>query len=384
MAVGSMLPGEGSEKPETTDSNGANGLALCNSTGGSSPSAGSVNSSATVSGGMVYVTGDAEGKLVLSAFDLAGKRRWQVPVDGAWTRSSPGARSTPTVDEGRVYLLSGLGTIVCLDAKSGRRFWSHTAAEFGGKPGQWGYAESVLVDRNLAIFKPGGSQCIVALNKKTGKKVWTSSGFAAGPEYGSCIPVEFEGKRLILAGTRAGLACVDAASGKLLWSNPWSADNTANCPTPAYADGYVFWSNGYGKGGICLKLFRQGDRIKADEAWTTKDMVCHHGGYVVHEGHIYGNHANGWACLELATGKVKWNGKGVGKGSLCFADGKLYLFGEKGGQAGLATCSPDGFQMLGTAKVDGNGPSWAHPIVIGGRLYLRYDTNLYCFDVTAH
>ena len=344
---------------------------------------GSGYSSVAVSGGLVYTTGDAAEKLMLSAFDLAGKRRWQVPIDAAWTSRSPGSRATPTIDEGRVYLLSGQGTLVCLDARSGKRFWSRSANEFGGKPGGWGYAESVLVDRNLAIFKPGGAQCIAALNKKTGKTQWTSSGFSAGPEYGSCIAVDFGGKRIIITGTRAGLVCVDAANGKLLWSNPWSADNTANCPTPAFADGYVFWANGYGKGGICLKLQGQGTRITAEEAWTTKDMVCHHGGYVIHEGHIYGNHSNGWSCLELATGKVKWNEKGVGKGSLCFADGKLYLFSEKNGQGALANCAPDGLQMLGSVKVEGKGPSWAHPVVIGGRLYLRYDTTLYCFNVAA-
>ena len=112
----------------------------------------------------------------------------------------------------------------------------------------------------------------------------------------------------------------------------WCAHNTANCPTPAYADGYIFWSNGYGKGGICLKLKREGDKIAADTAWTAKDMVCHHGGYIIHEGYIYGNHDNGWACLDLKTGQRKWFEK-LGKGSLCFADGMLYLFSENGGQA---------------------------------------------------
>jgi outer membrane protein assembly factor BamB len=125
----------------------------------------------------------------------------------------------------------------------------------------------------------------------------------------------------------------------------------------------VFWANGYNKGGICLRL---GSGGQASEAWTTADMNCHHGGYVIHEGYIYGNNSNGFACLELKTGRKMWQERAVGKGSLCWADDMLYLFSEKG-QAALATCSP--------------GPSWARPVVIGGRLYLRYDTNLYAFDV---
>ena len=339
-------------------------------------------SSVAVAGGKVYITGDKGGKLMLFALDLEGTKLWE--VEHGQARGGPdGSRASPVLDGQNLYLLNGHGLVGCFDAKTGKRKWSRAAEEFGGSPGGWGYAESVLIDGNRAIFKPGGKQCIAALDKKTGRTLWTSSGFSAGPEYGSCILVEFEGRRLIVTGTAAGLVCVDAANGRLLWSNKWSANNTANCPTPAYADGYVFWSNGYGKGGICMKLNRQGKRISADVAWTTRELVCHHGGYVIHEGYIYGNHEGGWTCLELATGKRMWFERAVGKGSLCFADGMLYLFGEDGGRAALATCSPDGLKTTGSVTVQGSGPSWAHPVVIGRRLYLRYDTNLYCFDVAA-
>jgi outer membrane protein assembly factor BamB len=110
-------------------------------------------------------------------------------------------------------------------------------------------------------------------------------------------------------------------------------------------------------------------------------MDCHHGGYLIHEGYVYGNHGGGWSCLELTTGTRMWNQRAVGKGSLSFADGMLYLFAENAGQAGLATCSPHGLELKGKVQVQGSGPSWAHPVVAGGRLFLRYDKNLYCFDV---
>ena len=142
-------------------------------------------------------------------------------------------------------------------------------------------------------------------------------------------------------------------------------------------------STGYGKGGICFRLTVNRGRVSAEEAWRTKDMVCHHGGYIVHDGHIYGNHGGGWACLELKTGRTMWQERAVGKGSVCFADGMLYLFAERGGKAGLATCSPRGLEMRGSFQVQGEGTSWAHPVVVGGRLYLRYDTNLYCYNVRA-
>jgi len=172
-------------------------------------------------------------------------------------------------------------------------------------------------------------------------------------------------------------------TGDVLWSNDWCKNNVANCPDPAYVDGYVFWANGYNKGGICLKLNTSNGKVSVERVWTTKNMVCHHGGYIVHEGYLYGNHNGGWSCLDFKTGQLKWHEKAVGKGSLCFADGMLYLFGENSGQAALATCSPDGMEIKGRIQVQGSGPSWAHPVVIGGRLYLRYADNLYCFDVKA-
>lgn len=344
---------------------------------------GSGFSTVAVSDGLIYATGDVDDKLMLFAFDMNGKPMWKMPVDKAWTSSSPGSRSTPTVNSGRVYILSGNGVFASFDAKTGKQNWSKDLRSFGGQPGGWGYAESVLIYNDLAIVKPGGDNCIMAFNKTTGETVWQSKGFKAGPEYSSCVAFTHDQVPMIATGTNAGVVGVSAKTGDLLWKNGWSTGNTANCPDPVYADGYVFWANGYGKGGICLKLSTSDSKVSAQEVWTTRDMDCHHGGYIVHEGHIYGNHNGGWSCLELKTGKKKWYEKAVGKGSLCFADGMLYLFGENGGRAALATCSPDGMEIKGQVTVQGSGPSWAHPVVIGGRLYLRYADNLYCFDVKA-
>jgi len=337
-------------------------------------------SSVAVVGGKVYITGDQDGKLMIFAFDLEGKPLWK--TDHGQARGGPeGSRASPVIDNGNLYLLGGHGLIGCYDAQSGAKKWSHTAKEFGGSSGGWGYAESVLIYKNMAIFKPGGKNCVVALDKTSGETIWKSTGFDAGPEYSSCIAVTFEGQPLIISGSNQGIFAVDADNGNLLWSNGWSANNTANCPTPAYADGHVFWSNGYGKGGICMKLKKEAGKVAAEKAWTTKDLVCHHGGYVIHEGYIYGNHDGGWTCHELTTGKKTWYERAVGKGSLCFADGMLYLFSEDRGQAALATCSPAGLQLKGKVQVEGREKSWAHPVVVGARLYLRYHTHLYCFDV---
>ena len=338
-------------------------------------------SSVAVVGDRVYTSGDVGNMLTISAFDMDGNRVWQVPHDSAWTKSYPGSRSTPMIDNGKLYIVSGNGLGGCYDANRGTKHWTAHFSQMGGRTPGWGYAESVLILDNMAIVTPGGQNCIVALDKNTGRPVWSSRGFSAGAQYSSCYAFIHDGVPIVTTGTHGGIVGVDARNGNVLWSNRFSEGNTANCPTPVYSDGYVFWANGYSKGGICLQLSGRG--ASAREAWRTRDMVCHHGGYIIHEGYIYGNNGGGWACLELATGRKMWEERGVGKGSLCYADGMLYMFSENGGVAGLGTCSPNGMEMRGTFSVRGSEKSWAHPVVIGRRLYLRFADNLYCFDVKA-
>jgi outer membrane protein assembly factor BamB len=340
-------------------------------------------SSVSVADGRIYMLGDFGKKLRLLAFDMEGNVLWQKDVDDAWAKNYQGSRCTPTYDNGRLYVLSGRGVLACHDAKTGEQIWKQAMTAFGGRAPRWGYSESPLIIGDLVVVMPGGRNAFVALNKADGKRVWVSSGFSATAHYSSCIAVTLDGVPIIINGTGSGIFAVSPKDGSLLWSNKFCDRNTANCPTPAYADGHVFWANGYRKGGISLKLSVTDDKATAKQAWTTLQMDCHHGGYIIHEGHIYGNHSNRWNCLELETGKVKWSEPGVGKGSVCYADGMLYLFGERGGQVGLATCSPEKMEMKGRFKVAGSGPSWAHPVVIGGRLYIRYDKNLYCYDVKA-
>lgn len=338
-------------------------------------------STVAIANGVLYTTGDIGDSLVISAFDLNGKKLWQAPAGPAWKGSYPGSRSTPVIDQGKLYLVNANGPFGCFDAKTGRPIWGKRMQDFGGKVPGWAYAESVLIVGEGAVVTPGGRSAIVALNKNNGSVIWTSKGFQAGAQYGSLLYFEHEKTPLIAAGTDAGIFVVDAATGDLRFGNDFCAGNTANCPTPAYADGHLFWSNGYGKGGICLKLKGSGRNVSADVAWKTGQMVSHHGGYIIKDGYIYGNHEDGYSCLELTTGKRMWNQRSVGKGSLCYADGMLYVFGERGGKAALLTCSPDGTQSKGSFSVEGEDPSWAHPVVAGGKLYLRYADNLYCFAV---
>ncbi len=353
-------------------------------------------------GGLLYITGRKEEgdpaevpeaetvlkrpgeRLYMRAVDMDGKVKWVKDVTKAYMRSWKGSRATPTYDNGDLYLQTGLGVVGRYDAQTGEEKWTRKCSEFDGKIGGygWGYCESVLIVGDLAVVSPGGTSFMVAFNKATGETVWESEEF--GPaQYSSPIHVVYQGVPMIINAAHKGLICVHAKTGKTLWTQEFASGNTASVPTPAFSDGYVFWAVGYGKGGICMKMSVEGEKVTATEAWRTKDMQCHHGGYVILDGFIYGNHKNGFACLELKSGEQVWEAEGVGKGSLCWADGMLYLFSEKDGKAGLATCSTDGLEMKGTVSVSGQGPSWSHPVVTGGRLYLRYDDTLYCFDVSG-
>jgi len=339
-------------------------------------------SSVAIAGGVVYISGDVGNEQSLHAYDLAGRKAWSVKHGPGWSgRRSPGAMGSPVVSGGKVYLLSGNGLLKCYDARTGAEKWSkELVRDFGGKQQGWGYSESPLIYKTLCIVKPGGSKCVVALNKDTGETVWTSTGLSDDPAWSSCIAVEFQGQPLIITTVGKRMVGVDARTGQLLWENRRAVGGAA-CTTPVYSDGYVFSATGYGNGGACVKLALAGGKVTATQVWETKDMICHHGGFIVHEGHIYGNHEGGWNCLDLKTGEKKWGGRGVGKGSVCYADGMLYTFGEGGGRMGLLHAKPDGFQEAGQFRVQGRAQSWAYPVVVGGRMYVRYDTNLYVYDV---
>ncbi len=347
------------------------------------PGLGKGFSSAAVVQNVIYTSGDVEKDLVLYALDAQGKLVWKAVQGPAFTASHGGARSTPVVDGTRVYLIGGSGVVTCHGTADGALIWKRELKAFGGAPGGWGYAESALVLDDKVIVTPGGPTGLVALDKATGADIWRSD-VACKAHYSSAIVIGEKDDAIIVQGTGSGLIAVRAKDGRKVWTSDFCAGNTANCPDPAYADGYLFWANGYGKGGICFQVQNRDGVWSFTEAWRSLDMVCHHGGYVIEQGRIYGNHNQGWTCLDLKTGKTVWkNTSGFGKGSLCFADGMLYLFAERGGKAGLAAAVPTGFAQSGEVRVEGGGPSWAHPVVANGRLYLRYDTTLYCFDVAA-
>jgi outer membrane protein assembly factor BamB len=343
---------------------------------------------AIVVDGMVYVTGSIGNTGYVHAFGLDGKPKWKESYGPAFPGMRgrfAGARSAPTVHDGKLYVAGSGGRLVCLDAKTGKHVWSLDFFEtYGVAQPRWGFSESVLVDGDHVILTTGGRTLMVALDGKTGKVVWETAGIGDASSYCSPMIVERGGLRLIVTISHANVVAVDAKTGKLVWKHPFPGGRRANhATTPIYADGLLFCSAGYGKGSEILELAKDGRSVKVRHVLESPDN--HHGNLVLVDGHVYGTgHNNGgqWVCVELATGEVKWEEKGIGKGSVSYADGLLYGYDERHGTVALIRPSPRGFETISSFRVtEGSGEHWAHPTIAGGRLYIRHGDALIVYDV---
>lgn len=339
-------------------------------------------SSVAVVGGRVYTTGnEGDSQMLICLDDKSGKELWRAAQGPRATHNKyPGARATPTVDGDRIYLTGGEGLLTCQSAKDGRVLWKkEMRRDFDGKVGGWQYAESVLILGGLAVVTPGGEHPVVALDKASGRVAWKSDkpGTAG---YSSLVPITLGGRTVLVNGSQSGLLAVDAKTGRELARCPFAENNVANAPTPAFADGRLFWAVGYNKGGVCLSVDASAGALKLGEAWTTRDFACHPGNYVVAQGKVYGKGKGALVCADLKTGETLWQERG-GAGQVTWADGLLFSLADTGGRLTLLDPSADGSRVKGSLQVAGSGNSWSHPVVINGHLYVRYDTNLYCFDV---
>ncbi len=343
-------------------------------------------SSVAVADGLLYITGNVGPDTLISALGLDGKVLWTARNGPADKHSYPGTRSTPTIDGDRVYHENSDGDLVCLEAKTGKPRWSlNILGKFGGQSPKWGLAESPLVDGDRLICTPGGTNAsMVALNKLNGETFWICSVSTEKPGYASPVAFDYGGFRQIVTMMEKSVVGVRADTGKLLWRAPHVAYADETVSTPLFHDRYVFVSTLPPGSSQCLELSADAQGINVKRAWHSLALNNHHGGVVLVDGHVYGSDLLGkWVCLELRSGRVVYKTVGVGKGSLTCADGMLYTVGEKGGTVGLVKATPEGHTVISRFRLPpgGSGPVWAHPVVCGGRLYLRHGNSLYCYDV---
>lgn len=345
----------------------------------------------SIVGGTVYTMGARDAVEYVIAIDAAsGKEKWSAEAGALLTNGwGDGPRSTPTVDGDKVYAMAGKGTLVCLSTADGKELWRVTMESLGGKIPGWGYCESPLAEGELVIVTPGGPQgTLAAFDKATGEKKWQSEEWTDPAQYSSIVPVNLNGGRQLIQLTMQSVAGVNAADGKLLWKSDFPG-KTAVIPTPIFQDGQVLVAAGYGVG--CMS-FKVGADNVLEHLYDNKDMVNHHGGMVLVDGYLYGYaEKSGWSCLDFKTGEVKWTEKkALGKGALHCADGMLYLLEEKTGTVVLIEASPKGWEEHGrftlqpqTTQRNPKGMVWTHPVVSGGKLYLRDQELLFCFDVSG-
>jgi len=385
---------------------------------------------AVVAGRIIGMSNRGGDEVVWALSEKDGKELWATPLGAAFAQRMPQGREgpgcTPTVDGDRLYVLGMGGNLACLRVDEGKIIWQRSLTEdFGGRVPNWSYRESPLVDGDKVICTPGGEDAtLVALNKSTGDTIWKSKmpaaaaggrgpagdrggaggrgrgrgGFGGGPAsgaaYSSAIAIDFEGQRQYVQLTANALIGVAASDGKFLWRYDRPANNfSINITTPIYHDGHVFAASAYGAGGGLVKLTKdENGGVVAEEVWFTRDMENHHGGVIIHDGAVYG--ANGGigggflACLDLQTGKVLWDERRgerrAPKGSVVLADGRLYYRTEDGP---MLLIEPSREQYLERGRFEqpdrSDAPAWSHPVIANGKLYVRDQDQLFCYDVRA-
>jgi outer membrane protein assembly factor BamB len=351
-----------------------------------------------VSGGRIYTTGDADGASWLFALnETTGKLVWRAKLGRGGRLGNvfrpAGPRGTPTVDGDRLYVLGQFGDLVCFTTEGGEVWRTDFVKDHKGIIPVWGYSESPLVDGNRLICTPGTEEAILmALDKRTDKPVWKNQvpegptgnrGFlgTSGAAYASIIPIDFAGQRQYIQLTATTLVGVDPSDGKLLWRYD-RASNThrINCFTPIYSEGIVFTSTAYDAGAGAVKLSRDArGAVTAQELYFNSRIKQQHGGMVLVDGYLYGLLESGLLnCMELKTGEVKWQERVAGKGSVIYADGRLYCRSEDKGTITLVEANPKQYVPQGSFDPPDRSsePAWTQPVIANGQLYLRDQDNL--------
>jgi len=351
-------------------------------------------SSPVIANQTIYVTGMIDTLDYLTAIDLQGKIKWQVPYGRSWSKSFPDTRSTPTVEGDRVYVVGGLGRLVCIDANTGKENWAvDVDKDFKSEWHIWGVSETPLIVDNMVICTPGGKETsVVAFDKMTGKLIWESESVGGQRAYASPTIYEYKNFRFILAVTATHLIALNPKDGTVAWNYKYYKNELWKdqpgliwTNTPVFKNDEILLSMGYDYPAVMLKMDPSGTSVS--EKWTNNVLDNHHHGVLVSGDYIYGSNwiSNGkgkWVCLKWDTGELKYETDWINKGSLIGADDLFYVYEEKTGTVGLIKPNPEKWDVISTFKVtNGTGPHWAHPFISGGKLYIRHGEVLMVFNI---
>jgi len=350
-------------------------------------------SSPTVTDDAIYVTGRKESNDVLTALTPDGKKKWEVVYGKAWTANHDGTRCTPTFYNGRIFLISGSGDIVCVGT-DGKIKWSKNHYNlYDSKPLMFGISESPLAFDNMVIASPGGKKAsVVALSTDDGKVLWEAEPVDAAPQYVNPMLIEYAGKKMIVTVMATYILAINATDGRIIWKFDYVAANTGqpksyknHAITPTFRDGEIFIANGYNFIALKLKLSPDGNSVT--KVWENTSFDPQLGGVVLLGDFIYGSThqakpSESWACVDWKTGKIQWTEKWYSKGSVISADGMLYLYEEKSGHVALVKPDPEKLDIISEFRITrGEGPFWAHPVIRNGRLYIRHGEALMVYMI---
>ncbi|MDX2431486.1 MAG: PQQ-binding-like beta-propeller repeat protein [Bacteroides sp.] len=352
--------------------------------------------SSVISNGLyIYTSGRIDSMDHLTCIDFNGNKKWQIAYGHSWAQSFPDTRSSPTIEKNRIYIISGVGELVCLNAETGDINWKiNVDLDYQADWHVWGVSESPLIVDNKVICSPASAVAtFVAFDKMTGEEIWKSPGTDGQRSYVSPILSSFNGKEYILGASASDLYIVDPESGDILTSykyfDPslweWQPKGLIWANSPVVKENMIFISMGYN---YPAKMLRVNEEVSAiEEVYTDSVMDNHHHGLIEEDGYLYGSYwiSNGsgnWACLNWNSGELMYDEKWTSKGAMVYADGLLYVYEEKRGNVGLVQPDPSGFKVLSSFQVEkGKGPHWSHPYIFDGKLFLRHGDFLMVYSL---
>lgn len=350
-------------------------------------------SSPILAGDMIYTTGMIDTLDYLTAIDMQGNIKWQVPYGRSWNKSFPDTRSTPTVEDNRIYVQSGTGRLSCFERETGKEIWAvEVDRDFECEYHIWGNSETPLIIDDKVICTPGGPKTsVVAIDKMTGKLVWQSKSLGGQRAYASATIYQYNGFRYILAIIGTDLIALVPETGEIAWNyryhNPEKWDPNGGLiwtNTPVFKDDKIFLTMGYNYNAKMLQMATNGKSVS--EVFTDTIFDNHHHGVILTDGYLYGsnwtdNKRGKWVCMKWDSGEIMYENEWDTKGAMIMADGLLYCYNEKG-NVGLVKPDPAGFNVISEFKITkGTGPHWAHPFIADGKMLLRHGDVLMVFGI---
>ncbi|MDP3913675.1 MAG: PQQ-like beta-propeller repeat protein [Bacteroidota bacterium] len=343
----------------------------------------------------IFASGMIDTLDYLSCITPDGQTKWKVAYGRSWAKSFPDTRSTPTIEDDRIYIISGSGELVCLNVNDGAIRWKvNVDKDFEAEWHIWGVSESPLIVDDKVICTPGGAKTsVVAFDKMTGKPVWQSESVGGPRSYVSPIIYKYKQFRYILAVTGTHLIALEPATGKVVWNfkywdgEKWDQPGLIWTNTPTIKGRDIFLSMGYDYRNAMVQMSEDG--MSVTEKWSNMTLDNHHHGLIELDGFVYGsnweNNSKGkWVCMNWETGDVKYETEWVNKGSLVYADGMFYIMEEKAGTVALVKPDQNNFEVISSFKLKGgSGPYWSHPFIANGKMYLRHGDVLFVYNIKA-